>query len=208
MSLTEARSSRDTVEQLAAHRRSIRRYRAEAIAEQDLLALLRVASRAPSAWNAQPWRLIVVRDVEAKKRLREAAFGQVQVEAAPAVVVLYSDMVDALARIEEVQHPAWPPERRSKTRDAIVARFSKMSPEQRDQWGRSQTYIALGYLLLGAEAFGLGSSPMLGFDPGKVKALFQLPDHIEIAALVALGYADERGQDPHRIPVQAIARFV
>lgn len=208
MPTTDIFTARDVLEQLAAHRRSIRRYRSDAISENDLLALVRIASRAPSPWNLQPWRFIVVRDPEAKKQLRQAAFNQPQVEGASAVIVLYSDMVDALERVTEVQHPAWLPERQTKTREAILANFAKMTPEQRDQWGRAISYIALGYLLLAAEAFGLGSSPMLGFDPSRVKAQFQLAPHSEIAALVALGHPDEGGLDPHRFPAESLARFV
>jgi len=208
MSTAEILSARDTIEQVAGHRRSIRRYRPDAISEQDLLDLLRIASRAPSPWNLQPWRFVVVRSPEAKKQLREAAFGPAQVDVASAVIVLYSDMEDALARVDEVQHPAWPTERRTKTRVSIVAHFANLMPEQRHQWGRAITYTALGYLLLAAEAFGFGSSPMLGFDPVKVKAQLQLPAHVEFAALVALGYPDEAGLHPHRLPVESITRFV
>ncbi len=208
MPTSDVLTARDILEQLAAHRRSLRRYRSDAISERDLLALVRIASRAPSPWNLQPWRFIVVRDPEAKKQLRQAAFNQPQVEGASAVIVLYSDMVDALERVTEVQHPAWQPERQTKTREAILANFAKMTPEQRDQWGRSITYIALGYLLLAAEAFGLGSSPMLGFDPARVKAQFQLAPHTEIAALVALGHPDEDGLGPHRFPAESLTRFV
>lgn len=208
MPVTEVLNARDTVERLAVHRRSIRRYRTDSIPQQDLLALLHTASRAPSPWNLQPWRFIVVRNPQAKKQLREAAFGQPQVEAASAVIVVWSDMADALARVNEVQHPAWPPERQTKTAAGIRAAFEKMTPGERDQWGKSQAYIALGYLLLAAEAFGLGSSPMLGFDPAKVKAQFQLPDHAQVAALVALGYPDEPGLGQHRFSVESITRFV
>jgi nitroreductase len=121
-------------------------------------------------------------------RSTKAAFGQSQVDAASAVIVLYSDMVASLASVDDVLQPAWPQERREKTRAGILAHFAKMTPQQRDQWGTSQAYIALGYLLLAAEAFGLGSSPIIGFDPAKVKTQFQLLEHAEIAALVALGY--------------------
>lgn len=208
MSAAETLTPRDTLEQVAGHRRSIRRYRPDAISEHDLLDLLRIASRAPSPWNLQPWRFVVVRGIEAKKHLHEAAFRQSQVEGAPAVIVLYSDMVEALARVDEVQHPAWAPEQRTKTRDRILAYFANLTPEQRNQWGRAITYTALGYLLLAAEAFGFGSSPMLGFDAAKVKAQLQLPPHAEVAALVALGFPDEPGLDPYRVPVASITRFV
>lgn len=208
MPIADLSNSRHTVEKLAAHRRSIRHYRTDSIPQEDLLALVRAAARAPSPWNLQPWRFIVVRNPEAKKQLREAAFNQPQVEAASAVIVLWSDMVDSLAHVNETQHPALPPERQAHTVARILGAFEKMAPEQRDQWGLSQTYIALGYLLLAAEAFGFGSSPMLGFDPAKVKALFQLHEHARVAALVALGYPDEPGLDPHRVAIETITRFV
>ncbi|MBW9235031.1 nitroreductase family protein, partial [Leptospira santarosai] len=42
----------------------------------------------PSAWNLQPWRFHVVTDVDLKKKLEEAAYGQKQVTSAPAVIVV------------------------------------------------------------------------------------------------------------------------
>lgn len=150
----------------------------------------------------------MVRNSAAKEQLAKAAFGQAQVAAGSAVIVLYSDMEASLANVDEVMQPAWPQERREKTRAGILAHFAKMTPEQRDQWGLSQSYIALGYLLLAAEAFGFGSSPIIGFDPARVRAQFELPDHAQISALIALGYPDELGLDPHRLPIESIARFV
>ena len=46
----------------ADHRRSVRQFEAAAIPEAELRELLRLAGRAPSAFNAQPWRFIVVGD--------------------------------------------------------------------------------------------------------------------------------------------------
>jgi nitroreductase len=50
-------------------RRSIRRFRPEAIAEDTLETLLRAAMAAPSAGNQQPWRFIVVRDRAIREEL-------------------------------------------------------------------------------------------------------------------------------------------
>lgn len=82
-------------------RRSIRRYDSARIPEADLRELLRLAGRAPSAFNAQPWRFVVVQDAELKSRLSAAAYGQQQIVRAPATIVMYSDMRDALQRMPE-----------------------------------------------------------------------------------------------------------
>ena len=48
---------------------------------------------------------------------------------------------------------------------------------------------------------------MLGFDPARVKALLGLPDHAEVAALVAFGRPAEEGRPSRRHDVGSIARF-
>jgi len=52
--------------------RAIRRYKPAPIADQDLQTILLAAGRAPSATNQQPWRFLVVRNPELKRRLQDA----------------------------------------------------------------------------------------------------------------------------------------
>src|SRR2546421_6518107 len=57
----------------------------------DLEKIIRAGLEAPSGYNTQPWRFVVVRDPEQKKKLRQAAFGQPKVEQASAVIVACGD---------------------------------------------------------------------------------------------------------------------
>src|SRR6516165_496696 len=57
----------------------------------DLEKIVRAGLEAPSGYNLQPWRFVVVRDPEQRKRLRAAAFGQPKVEEAPVVLVACGD---------------------------------------------------------------------------------------------------------------------
>ncbi|GLV47528.1 NADH dehydrogenase [Thermus sp. LT1-2-5] len=189
----------------ALRRRSIRRYRPDPVPEGVLREVLEAALRAPSAWNLQPWRLVVVRDPALKKALREAAFGQAQVEEAPVVLVVYADLEEALARLDEVIHPNVQGERREAQKRAIQNAFAGMGERERAAWAAGQSYIFLGYLLLLLEAYGLGSVPMLGFDPERVKALLGLPAHVAIPALLPLGYPAEEGYSSHRLPLERVA---
>lgn len=193
------------VKTAALRRRSIRRYRPDPVPEGVLREVLEAALRAPSAWNLQPWRLVVVRDAALKKALREAAFGQAQVEEAPVVLVVYADLEDALARLDEVIHPGVQGERREAQKRAIQSAFAGMGEEERAAWAAGQSYIFLGYLLLLLEAHGLGSVPMLGFDPERVKALLGLPAHVAVPALLPLGYPAEEGYPSHRLPLERVA---
>lgn len=196
-----------SVQEAAEQRHSIRKYQPIDIPEADLRELLRQVSLAPSANNLQPWRFVVVRDAALKDALHAAAFQQAQVKAAPAVLVLYTDMADTLANLDEILHPGFPADRRAAVKSRLEADFGAMSEAERANWGFSQGYIALGYLVLAAQAMGYATSPMTGFEPEKVKQVLGLPEHVRIPALVAIGVADEPGFPTHRHAVERIATF-
>ena len=202
-------SSIDTlldVREAAARRRSIRAFEQSPIPAADLEAILDVVRLAPSAFNVQPWRFVVVETPEVKAKLAEAALNQRQVTSAPAVLVLYTDMQDALAHIEETVHPGMGAEGVAKTASYLRDTFGRQSEADREAWAAAQGHIALGYLLLAAEAHGYQTSPMAGFDAAKVKALLDLPANARIPAIVAIGRGAEEGFSHHRHPLDRIVR--
>ncbi|KON29412.1 hypothetical protein AC482_06550 [miscellaneous Crenarchaeota group-15 archaeon DG-45] len=72
-------------------RRSIRKYKSASIPGGDLRKIVEAARLAPSAGNRQPWRFIVARDSELKRRIAEAAREQMFIADAGAVVVAMAD---------------------------------------------------------------------------------------------------------------------
>src|SRR3984957_7530326 len=54
---------------------------------KDLSRILDAGLNAPSAYNLQPWRFIVIRTPEQKRRLRSACYNQPKVDEASAVIV-------------------------------------------------------------------------------------------------------------------------
>lgn len=68
-------------------RRSIRKYKKESIPEDDLRQIFEAARLAPSAGNKQPWRFIVVRDEDTKRKLAEKAREQHWIGDAGVVVI-------------------------------------------------------------------------------------------------------------------------
>ena len=68
-------------------RRSIRRYKDQAIPEEDLKQILEAGRQAPSAANRQPWHFVVVGDGAQKMRVAEACNGQTWISDAAYVLV-------------------------------------------------------------------------------------------------------------------------
>jgi nitroreductase len=197
-----------TVTEAAERRRSIREFDPTPIPREHLEQILDVVRRTPSAFNVQPWRFVVVESPEIKAELAKAAFNQRQFNTAPAVLVLYTDMADSLAKVDEMLHPGMDDDQKAKVRGTILGNFGKMTEEGRETWAAAQGNIALGYLLLAIESHGYQSSPMAGFDPEKVKALLELPSNVRIPAIVALGIGREEGFEHHRHSVHRISSFV
>ena len=193
---------------LVRDRRSIRAFDPAPIDPAEIREILELAARAPSAWNLQPWRFAVVIDPTTKGELQAAAHGQPQVGSAPVVVVLASDMVNALDRLDGAIPPDATGEGRAKLRANIVGYFDKLTPERRDEWGLAQANIALGYLLILLGSRGYGSSPMLGFDADRVRSILGLPGHVQLAALVAFGRPTAPGRPSTRHPANSLIRIV
>ncbi|GHF73950.1 nitroreductase family protein [Deinococcus ficus] len=208
MTVAEPRpTTATTVAEAIESRRSIRTFVQEPMDQGDLREILRLASLAPSAWNAQTWRFAVVQDAALKEQLREAAYGQGQITSAPAVIVVYSDMEDTLATVEETAHPGMGEQGRAGQRSTFDNVFGAQEVAQRGQWGLTQANIAFGFLMLAARGLGYDTVPMLGFQPDRVKDILGLPAHVQFAGLLPIGKRAEEGFPHHRHNVERITKF-
>lgn len=188
-------------------RRSVRAYSDQPVTDDEVRTLLELAGRAPSAFNSQPWRFVVVRDQSLKNQLKAAAFNQAQVAGAPVVIAMYADMEDTLANLDQIVNPGLSEEARNATIARLNNTWGGMAVADRANWANGQANIALGYLLLIAQSEGFATSPMLGFQPEQVKELLDIPAHATITALIALGHAAEDGFPSHRLELDRIAEF-
>lgn len=196
-----------TVQEAAQTRRSIRKYTDQAVPRADIDAILTTAGLAPSPWNLQPWRVVVVETPEVKAKLMEAAYGQPQVGAAPVVFVIYTDMANVMDEVEDTVHPGMAAQLEAHAKN-MRDTFGAYPQDDLHWWGRGQGYTFMGYLLLAAQSLGYSTSPMLGFEADKVRALLNLPDTAQIPAIVAMGVAAEEGFPHHRHPLDRFVQYV
>ena len=180
------------ITQVLLDRRATPHFRPEPLPDDYLEAILRLAAQAPSGFNLQPWRFIVVQGTPGKMRLQRAAMGQVKVSEAPVVIIAFAlkggwrgDM-DAILQ-EGVRRGTGTSEEVAKQKHAITE-FLGAFPA--DVWTNRHTMIALTTMMLVAEAYGVDTAPMEGFDPEVVKSEFGLPQEAEVVALLAMGFSE------------------
>lgn len=164
----------------------------------DLEKIIRAGLAAPSAYNLQPWRFIVVRDREQKKKLRQAAYNQAKVEEASAVIVACGDPqgwkngdLDEMLRISS-QH-GLTPEQNDRVRGSVT-RFFAAEPGKSgglepsfDLWVNRHVMIAFTTMMWTAETLGYDTAPMEGFEEDKVKTLLKIPPQVRVVALLGIG---------------------
>jgi nitroreductase len=143
-------------------RRSIRRFKETPVPETLLKDVLNASRLAPSADNAQPWKLVVVRDEQIKVRLASACNGQKFLAQAPIVVVACGIPDEAFQTVG-----------------------GYMSSHVID------VSIAMDHLTLAAHALGLGTCWIAWFKEDKVREVLGIPEDVRVVALTPLGYPAE-----------------
>lgn len=177
--------------QVLLQRRATSHFEAGEVPQEYLEAMLKLAAQAPSGYNLQPWRFIVVRDEANRKRLQAAAFGQPKVAEAPVVIIAIGMKEEWKKRADEVFHEGpkrgfGKPENTQKYMEGALGFLSTLPM---DVWVNRHTMIAFTTLMLAAEAYGFDTAPMEGFDAAAVKKEFAIPDEAEVVALLAIGKA-------------------
>ena len=86
-------------------RRSVRDYQDKPVEKEKLERVLEAGRQAPSAGNTQPWRIIVVTDAEARKKLAAAACDQAFVGQAPVVLVGCAVLTDKVMACGQRAYP-------------------------------------------------------------------------------------------------------
>lgn len=185
-------------------RRSTRRFDPSRPLDDGLLKrILNLATHAPSSYNLQPWRFLVVRSAANRQKLRAAAFNQPKVTEAPVMVIVLGyhtpershlgPMVDRMRVRGAISE-----EGAAELRGRIAGSLGPKPAAERPLWATRSTMLAAATLMIAAESLGVASAPMEGFDPAKVKEAFGIPEDHTVCCLIALGHAAEVKPFPGR----------
>ena len=186
-----------SVKEIIARRRSAKSFIKDKLIPPNLLSeIFEAAILAPSGFNLQPWRFIVVREAENKDKLYSCAFEQEQIKQASVVLICCGDRhVFSAEYIESVlklgESFSSMSEKQANFLRETIPTFVKFHPsfDSIEAWINRQVSIAVTQMMLAAQSLGIDSCPMEGFVSKAVKENFYIPDHWDVCCLLALGYS-------------------
>jgi nitroreductase len=185
-------------------RKTVRAFKPDPVPKETIEEIIRLAIHAPSAINLQPWEFIVVTGEE-KERLGRR------------LIKAYKEKKIACSPGNVKPLPKTYGKRGAKTLELMNPFFEEMGvdPNQHTNEGSCNFYgapvailiclddsfpkarmvdtgIALGYLVLAAHEFGLGTCPIgliIAYED-EIKDLLNIPENKKVVIGVALGYPD------------------
>ncbi|HEX5234889.1 MAG TPA: nitroreductase family protein [Silvibacterium sp.] len=185
-----------TLSQAITERRATPSFDGAPIPDADLKKILEAGLHAPSGYNMQPWRFVVVRTEEQRRRLRAASFNQPKVEEASAVIVACGD-ADGwrngdLEEMLRLGREGGMPENYAEQARTNIPNYLANHPNL-TAWLYKHVMLAFTSMMLMAEVLGYDTAPMEGFEEEKVREVLKLPLSYSVVALLALGHL--RGDD-------------
>lgn len=179
-------------------RRATPNFDGSAVPDDILAAIIKAGMESSSGYNLQPWRFIVVRNLEQKRHLRLAAMNQPKVEEAEAVIVCCGDLNAPRGEIldkvlnESARH-GFTDAQNQKVKEIIDKNFNQppgnamgIAPDYA-VWVNRHSMIAFTTMMWMAEVLGYDTAPMEGFYEDKVKAVLQIPPNVRVVALLGIG---------------------
>jgi nitroreductase len=189
-------------------RRSIKNFKPDPIDPALLNQIIELTIAAPSSFNIQDWRIVVVRDTAQRAALAAACWNQPQVAQAPVNLVFAADIKAGESDLTPIldqglETGAW--------NEKTVAYFKKSIPEfavglgdKAREYAIKDAMIAATHAMLAAESLGLSSCMMNGWMEDKVKAVIGAENdpNLAIALILPIGYAAEPRKNPGRMPFE------
>lgn len=187
-------------------RRSIRNYQDSPVSQDVIKRILKAAIRAPSAHNSQPWRFVILSDVELRKDLARRMGERLRADLEKDGIDLVEIQNKAQRSYERISHApiailvcmdreamdSFPDEERSRAEYLMAVQAVAMAGEN---------------ILLAALVEGLGACWICApiFVPDLVQEALRLPSSWEPQAVISIGYPAEPGRDRSRRPIDEVS---
>ncbi|GAS81955.1 nitroreductase family protein [Paenibacillus amylolyticus] len=195
-------------------RRTIKKYDPHfKISREEIIEMLEDAALAPSAFNLQPWRFVVIESDHGKEDLLEIApFNFSQINTSSAVIAVFGDLnfVDSAEEIykETADLGYITQEIKDKMLAMVVPMYNQFSIDQKKESVLLDGGLVSMQFMLTAHAHGYATNPMSGFNKEKIAAVLGLdPERYVPILLISIGKAASDARPPVRLQVSQITEW-
>lgn len=192
-------------------RRSIREYTTEPVSDQDIDLILEAARQAPSGENAQPWRYIIVKDADTRRKLGALAGGGSGRRFTAEFVTKKMQERFASLQDDAKKRAAF-----EKLTSGQVSTFLADAPVnlvvcgKKDVWDLPfDTSAAIENILLMVTALGLGAcwviAPCIDIrDEERIKDILGIPEGYKAISILSIGHPTRPHRPRPRIPIKEL----
>ena len=181
------------------------------IPRDDLKTLFERTSKAPSSWNLQPWKFLVIEEEARRAEIRKMAWNQPKVNDCSALVLVLGD-TDPHRNKKRI-FDQW--RENGIIDDEIHARWMEAvgtvypTDYEKHEYAIRNSTLAAMTLMLTAWDMGYATCPMIGFDKQAVSDFIGVKDNWILSFIIALGIADGEPAFPRqqRFPFEEIVCF-
>lgn len=167
------------------------------IDEQQIREIVDLAVLAPSAFNLQPWRIIVVKSDERKQKLFELANKQPKFLEAPITFIIIGNK-EGYAE----SNPVWQEMLQSVGGNKEMVDGAKQaaaflygsSDERKLKFAESNAGLLSMSIMIAAKELGVDTHPMSGIDFDGIHKEFKLKENETVVMCIGLGYFDTSKQ--------------
>ncbi|TQR20397.1 nitroreductase family protein [Psychrobacillus vulpis] len=201
--------------ELVKSRRSASNFLKEnSMTQKDFKEIFELVKLAPSAFNLQHTKYLVVTDPEVKEQLKTAANGQYKVQAASAVILVLGNKLaykntaainEGLLMLGIVNKQEYD----FMVEDTVSLYETRGEAFQRDEAIRNASLSAMMFMLV-AKDKGWDTCPMIGFDPEETKKILGISNQYEPVLMITIGKEKLESRKPrgYRKPVGEFVSYV
>lgn len=154
-------------------RRSIRKFKDKNVKWADVLEAIDAALKTPLAGNISTLRFIIITEQETKNKLAQYS-DQLWISEADTIVAVCSDTTN----------------------------LQQMYDDRADKYAKLQVGAAIQNFMLRLTELGLSSCWVGAYLDSEIKRHLKVPDHINVEALLPIGYADETPKKIKKASIQ------
>ena len=181
---------------------SVKKFTDEEVERKKLEKIFDLTTNAPTAFNLQPYRFIVLNSEEAKEKAVNSAIPVNRwIQYAEKIVVLVGDEEIDVNSDEVLSHKLEEgkiDEEKAQNLREMYQRYKNRDEEFMTGWLTRNTMIPATFFMLACKTQEIGSCPVRGFSQEKLSEKLDLKDSERPILLMPIGYSREENRNWRR----------